>query len=139
MIGVFSMLAGVIAALVLTQAGAGVGTIDLDLQTAARGGQVVVALFSNENDWKKNQNPVRTLRLSPGQSMQIEGLAAGRYGIMAFHDKNSDGKLNTLPIGLPTEPYGFSNNARGRFGPPNWRAASFEVRATTVSQSIRLR
>ena len=132
------MFSAAFAALVLAQA-AGTGSINLTHQTSAQGGQVVVAVFSSEENWKKNQQPVRTLRLQPGQAMAIEGLAPGRYGIMAFHDKNSDGKLNTLPIGLPTEPYGFSNNARGRFGPPNWQAASFEVRATTVSQSIRLR
>lgn len=123
--------------MVVAQVGA--GAVDLDLETRARGGQVVVALFANEADWKKNQNPVRILKLQPGQGIEISGLAPGRYGIMAFHDKNSDGRLNTLPIGLPTEPYGFSNNARGRFGPPNWRAASFEVRTTSVRQSIRLR
>ena len=138
MVGMDGMFSAAIAALVLTQAAAA-GSVSLEHQTSARGGQVVVAVFSSEDNWKKNQHPVRTLRLQPGQSIQIEGLAPGRYGIMAFHDKNSDGKLNTLPIGLPTEPYGFSNNARGRFGPPNWQAASFEVRATMVSQSIRLR
>lgn len=136
------MLAGALAALVVSQAAsgsAGTGAVNLDLQSSASGGQVVVALFANEADWKKNQNPVRTLKLLPGQGMEIAGLAPGRYGIMAFHDKNSDGRLNTLPIGLPTEPYGFSNNARGRFGAPNWQAASFEVRSAVVRQSIRLR
>jgi len=140
------MIAGIVAALVLAQSsGAGVSTgaptggVQVNLQSSASGGQVVVAIFANETDWKKNQNPVRTLKLAPGQVGQIDGLAPGRYGIMAFHDKNSDSRLNTLPIGLPTEPYGFSNNSRGRFGPPNWAAASFEVRSARVSQSIRLR
>ena len=132
------MFAAAIAALLLAQS-VGAGAVNLQLQTEATGGQVVVAVFSNEENWKKNRQPVRTLKLQPGQTTRIEGLAPGRYGIMAFHDKNRDEKLNTLPIGLPTEPYGFSNNARGRFGPPNWRSASFEVGASPVSQSIRLR
>lgn len=134
------MLSGAVAALVLAQATAGgAGAVQVDLQTAQTGGQLVLALFANEDDWKKNRNAVRTLKIQPGQTARFEGLAPGRYGIMAFHDKNSDNQLNTLPIGLPTEPYGFSNNARGRFGPPRWNAASFEVRSTTVRQSIRLR
>ena len=57
---------------------------------------------------------------------------------MVFHDKNNDGRLNTWPIGMPSEPYGFSNNARGRFGPASWQAASFEVRGDSV-QTLRLR
>lgn len=132
------MLAGIAMAMALAEA-AGTGAISLELQTAETSGQVVVAVFANEADWKKNRNPVLTLRLRPGQATRIQGLGPGRYGIMAFHDRNSDGRLNTLPIGLPTERYGFSNNARGRFGPPGWGAASFEVDASSVDQSIRLR
>ncbi len=58
---------------------------------------------------------------------------------MAFHDVDSDGRLDTLPIGLPTEPYGFSNNARGTFGPPAWRQATFGLTTGGARQVIRLR
>ena len=74
----------------------------------------------------------------PNSRVRIDGLAPGRYGLMVFHDKNNDERLNTWPIGMPSEPYGFSNNARGRFGPASWQAASFEVRGDSV-QTLRLR
>ncbi len=35
------------------------------------------------------------------------------YAIDAFHDLNKNGKLDTNWPGIPKEPYGFSNNARG--------------------------
>ncbi|WP_295704806.1 DUF2141 domain-containing protein [uncultured Brevundimonas sp.] len=103
-------------------------------------GSVVVAVFDKEADWKSRDRPVRTQRVAagPDSRLRIEGLAPGRYGLMVFHDKNNDGRLNTWPIGMPSEPYGFSNNARGRFGPASWQAASFEVRGDSV-QTLRLR
>lgn len=103
-------------------------------------GSVVVAVFDKEADWKSRDRPVRTQRVAagPDSRLRIEGLAPGRYGLMVFHDKNNDERLNTWPIGMPSEPYGFSNNARGRFGPASWQAASFEVRGDSV-QTLRLR
>ncbi|MDV7400114.1 DUF2141 domain-containing protein, partial [Arthrospira platensis SPKY1] len=46
-------------------------------------------------------------------------LPKGAYAVSAFHDINNNGKLDTNPFGIPKEPYGFSNNARGIFGPPS--------------------
>jgi uncharacterized protein (DUF2141 family) len=69
-------------------------------------------------------------------SITFHGLKPGSYAIRAFHDLNGDGKLNTNPFGIPTEPYAFSNNARGAMGPPGWDAAAFEVKAGENRQTI---
>ncbi len=45
-------------------------------------------------------------------------LPPGRYAVSAFHDANSNKKLDKNLLGMPTEKYGFSNNVRGTFGPP---------------------
>jgi uncharacterized protein (DUF2141 family) len=66
-------------------------------------------------------------------------LPPGDYAVMAYHDRNASGRLDTLPVGLPTEPYGFSNNNRGMFGPPAWRAAAFRLAGPGARQVIRLR
>ena len=36
-------------------------------------------------------------------------LKSGDYAFCVYHDVNKDGKLNTNGIGIPKEPYGFSN------------------------------
>jgi fermentation-respiration switch protein FrsA (DUF1100 family) len=46
---------------------------------------------------------------------------------VAYHDRDADGRLDTLPIGLPLEPYAISRDAPARFGPPAWRAAAFHL------------
>ena len=66
------------------------------------------------------------------------GLKPGTYAVRAFHDLNGDGVLNMNPFGIPTEPYAFSNNARGKMGPPKWDAASFTVVAGDNAQTITI-
>jgi uncharacterized protein (DUF2141 family) len=51
----------------------------------------------------------------------------GRYAAIAFPDENSNGKLDRNFLGLPTEPYGFSNNAQGFLGPPTFGAAAIAL------------
>lgn len=114
-------------------------TLDFRLQEAR--GEVFYAVYADENRWRARQGPVASGR-APASSPQTRvslALPAGRYAVMAFHDVDSDGRLDTLPIGLPTEPYGFSNNARGTFGPPAWRQATFGLTTGGARQVIRLR
>ena len=61
----------------------------------------------------------------------FSGVPAGRYAVKSFADENGNATLDTNLIGLPTERYGFSNNARGRMGPPGFDAAAVEVGADT--------
>ena len=58
-------------------------------------------------------------------NLTIESLAYGNYAIRVFHDENGNGKLDTDFLGIPTEEYGYSNDASGWFGPPNWDDAKF--------------
>jgi len=47
----------------------------------------------------------------------------GQYAIKVFHDENANGELDINFLGIPKESYGFSNHARGRFGPPPFAEA----------------
>lgn len=69
----------------------------------------------------------------------FEGLAPGEYAIKLFHDVDGDGEMDTNPFGLPAEPYGFSNNAKGQFGPAKWADAKFALGAGGGDQSISLK
>jgi uncharacterized protein (DUF2141 family) len=67
----------------------------------------------------------------------IEGLPVGEYGLKLYHDVDGDGSLGTNAIGIPNEPFAFSNNAMGRFGPASWNDSSFQINAEEISQNIR--
>jgi uncharacterized protein (DUF2141 family) len=50
----------------------------------------------------------------------IPDLPPGTYGVIVFHDENGNGRLDKNFWGVPTEPYGFSNNAVGTLGAPSF-------------------
>ena len=77
--------------------------------------------------------PVRSDRESHTCQLQ-----PGSYAVAAFHDINSNAKLDRQWSGFPAEPYGFSNNVRGTLGPPSLKDQLIEL--TSDRQiSIRLR
>lgn len=75
---------------------------------------------------------------SDSVSVTFEGLEPGEYAVRLYHDLNDDGEMNTNPFGIPTEPYAFSNDAKGRFGPAKWEDAKFTVEADGTSHTITM-
>jgi uncharacterized protein (DUF2141 family) len=65
--------------------------------------------------------------------------APGRYGVKLFHDVNGDGTMDTNIVGFPTEPFGFSNDAPIRLGPPSFADAAFDIGPAGATQRITLR
>jgi uncharacterized protein (DUF2141 family) len=70
--------------------------------------------------------------------LDFGALPPGHYAISLIHDENANGKLDTVMM-LPREGYGFSRDAKVRFGPPSFAAAAFPVAAVPVRQGIRVR
>jgi uncharacterized protein (DUF2141 family) len=60
-------------------------------------------------------------------TMVFEDLPSGEYCISLYQDENDNGKLDTGLFGIPTEKYGFSNNAKGKYGPPSFDDCRFTV------------
>jgi uncharacterized protein (DUF2141 family) len=93
-------------------------------------GQVLCSLFSSAVDFpKKTEKAVAQFKsvISHGHAVcEFPGVASGRYAVSAFHDENSNGRLDTNFMGMPREGVGASNNAKGHFGPPKFDAAAFQ-------------
>jgi len=89
-------------------------------------------LSKNMFDGSKNKvNNTGTMKIS------LE-LPFGEYGISVFHDIDADGELDTNLIGIPKEPTGFSNNAKGKFGPPKYEQVKFSFTESGQRLVIRL-
>ena len=103
-------------------------------------GTIRLGLFAGQEDYESGTGIDGALVPASSESVTVtlEGLAPGAYGIKLYHDVNDNGELDTNPFGMPIEPYAFSNNARGRFGPAKWDAASFEIVAGDNAQTIRV-
>lgn len=75
----------------------------------------------------------------PETTVVVEGLPRGVYAVTAFQDENGNGELDRNFIGVPKEPVGVSNDARGMMGPPKFKAAAFALNGPARSVPIRLR
>ena len=69
----------------------------------------------------------------------FEHMPYGSYSIKAFHDENGNSRLDKDFLGMPTERYGFSNNARGRFGPPTFASAAFTLNSPQLKIAIEIK
>ena len=102
-------------------------------------GSVMIGVYDSADAWDDGQAVGGARAEVDGGQVRavVSDLPPGRYGIKLYHDVNGNGELDTNLMGMPTEPYAFSNNALGRFGPPSWDAAVFELSAESLVHSIR--
>lgn len=63
----------------------------------------------------------------------------GTYAVAVLHDLNDNGKMDYRLLRLPKEPYGFSNGAVPRLGPPRFADAAFTVGEEAAAIEIELR
>ena len=63
----------------------------------------------------------------------------GRYAIALLHDENGNGKADRALSMIPREGFGFSRDAKVRFGPPSFDDAAITVGAEPVRAQIRMR
>ena len=105
-------------------------------------GEIRVALFNSEKEYNEKENPLYAVVL-PVDSTTVtwvqDSLQYGNYAIAVYHDRNLNGELDSNLLGIPKEAYGFSNNARGRFGPASWKDAHFRINSDTSSMTIKVK
>jgi uncharacterized protein (DUF2141 family) len=104
------------------------------------GHTLMVALFNSPENFLSDKTvlALKAEATSDATTFIIPDLKPGKYAITAFADNNHNEKLDTNLVGKPKELYGFSNNARPLFGPPNFTESAFDVGDGTVTQSILL-
>jgi uncharacterized protein (DUF2141 family) len=72
-------------------------------------------------EWRGVIAPIR----DRGATCVFSGVPAGNYAVAFFHAEHNETQLTPGLFGKPVQGYGFSNNASGSFGPPNFDAAAF--------------
>lgn len=105
--------------------------VEFEIQSTKDNGKVYLRLKNEQNTTvKESIIPVENKRAT----IRYTDLTPGNYSVEAFHDQNNNGKLDTNPFGIPREPYGFSNNVRGSFGPPDFELTLFQVSGMTTTK-----
>lgn len=68
----------------------------------------------------------------------FEDIPPGTYAMAVVHDENMNGKLDTNWLGIPTEGYGFSNNAKAVLSAPPFSDASFPYDGQSIDLTMTL-
>lgn len=85
-------------------------------------GQIVLSVFDSEDNFLETPllSNIKAADDQGGATFIFSGLKPGAYAISAYYDADSNSELNTNFFGIPSELVGFSNNAKGSFGPPSY-------------------
>ena len=106
-------------------------------------GTVACALFDSPGgfpiDYLRSATNVMAIKIRKTQAQcDFEDIPPGKYAIAVIHDENMNGKLDINWLGVPTEGYGFSNDAKALLGAPSFSAASFPYDGRNLELTISL-
>lgn len=104
-------------------------------------GQVIVTLFDSDESYMAEPTfeAVGAIGTDGSVSVDLGAHVPGSYAVVVVYDENSDGELNTGLFGIPKEKIGFSNNAKGKFGPAKWKDAQFDLPTTDLQIDVQLK
>ena len=112
--------------------------VDLTLEFEATEydtGSILFALFNSEDShMETNYKEVSSILKDSKAKIVVENIPEGFYSFSYFHDVNGNGELDKNMLGIPKEPYGFSNGQEGNFGPPNFQESKIEIKSDTIIQ-----
>jgi uncharacterized protein (DUF2141 family) len=114
------------------------GDLTVDVSAIAQNrGRVFVAVYDSADAFPTpgRQAVARVLDADSNHlTVSFKNLPPGQYAVVAFQDFNANGKLDKNFLGIPKEPYGFSNGARGTAGPPKFSAAAVTLNDNALTR-----
>jgi uncharacterized protein (DUF2141 family) len=125
--------------LLLGAASASAGTVEVRIAGVTPKGTVKVAVCDKERFLKQCAYSASAPAQAGETLVLVKGIPAGTWAVLAYQDENGNGELDRNLIGIPKEPYGFSRDARSKFGPPGFEDAAIEVGEALATTNVRLR
>ena len=120
---------------ILVSVSAMAGTLKVEVHNIEKSGEIHLAIYDDadvfENDNGDKGGAARGIidgvieQVEAGSAIWQFDIPDGTYAIGIFIDTNDNNKMDKNFLGIPKEQYGFSNNAKARFGPPSFEDASF--------------
>lgn len=95
------------------------------------GGDLYIGWYNHEDGFREVSRSVYSQILPTNAtttvSIDFENIKNGTYAISVFLDQNKNGILDKNFFGIPTEPYGFSNNVIPAMRASSFQEASFDI------------
>jgi uncharacterized protein (DUF2141 family) len=90
-------------------------------------GMVRLSLYNSNDQFMKTEIKAVEVKSVNGEAIAVlKDVKPGTYAISVMHDANDNKELDSNMFGIPKEGFGFSNDAMGMFGPPDFKKASFQ-------------
>lgn len=93
-------------------------------------GNINIAVFNKHDGFLKFERAFfsdSTLATTGETEIFIDNLPNGEYALAVFHDLNGNNQLDTNWLGIPKEPFAFSEARMKTFGPPSFKECAFQV------------
>lgn len=130
------LIAGLVLAAHITASSAQAGSVVVTLSHPAEPGEIACALYRSGDAFPDESADARGLFVAASGTVAtctFDAVAPGQYAVAAFLDTNGNRTNDRNFVGMPTEPWGVSNNVR-----PLMRAPSFEEAAFAVGEGQRV-
>ncbi len=107
-------------------------------------GQLRIALFNSEENYSNKEEPIIPFNrgfasIEDNKAIWVfENIPFGEYAVKCYHDENGNEKMDKNILGIPKEKYGFSNNAKGNSGPPDYEEAKFIFNSEIINIEITI-
>lgn len=103
-------------------------------------GSIVVNLYNSKEGFPTKPEKAKYSKtvkvLFKTMEITFDNIQDSIIAVSVYQDEDSNGELDTNFLGMPSEPVGVSNNAKGTFGPPSYEDAKFKF---TSSQTINVK
>jgi uncharacterized protein (DUF2141 family) len=89
---------------------------------------VEVSIFGPKNKFLDKDDHLKRVRFKPKNGKlvaKVNGLPYGDLAMALYQDINSNGKIDKNVVGIPKEPYAFSNNYRPKMKAPSFNNCKF--------------
>ncbi|MCF8256401.1 MAG: DUF2141 domain-containing protein [Flavobacteriales bacterium] len=89
---------------------------------------VIFSVYANEATYLDPGAHLKTYRFVPkGKTLRIRltDLEFGTYSIAFYQDMNDNGRIDKNGLGIPNEPYAFSNDIRPKLRAPSFKDCKF--------------
>ena len=116
--------------------------VHVDGMKSAKGTLTAALYDDNERNFLRKGSRIAKEREPASEDTVVVCMPApgpGEYAIALYHDDNANRKFDRNWYGKPKEGWAFSNNAKGRLGPPSYKSAAFKVEGTEIEIHIRMR
>lgn len=100
-------------------------------------GKIKIAIFTDAKTFPQPDGASQVFNLNPDKAqLELPIHTEPPFAVAAYQDINGDGVLSRNRLGMPVEPFAFSNNAVGQRGPPTFDKAKVDVPHTTAPSPI---